>query len=433
MKTIRQILFAALAMWAGAGAMAQEEAPKSFPTQFSFAYPIGTNGTESVNYEYNFSLNLLTGKVRSIKGFEMGGLLNFTEEEMDGFQVAGIGNHLKGNMTGAQVAGIYSFAKNVNGFQMSGIYSSTDDVMGGQASGIYNHADTLNGFQVSGIFNDAKPVNGLQLTGIYNTSENLNGSQVAGIYNHANQVQGLQLGGAYNKADEANGMQATAVYNDADSINGMQLAGVTNLSRGRTNGMQLAGVYNQTKKLNGFQLGLVNYADSIGSGVQLGLVSVVRKNGYWEAGVSASDYNNTELTFKMGSRTLYNVYSVGANYFPEQDQLWVFGLGLGHITDLGKTFTFQPEAMYYAYFPNDFEDIRQTHSARFKLMFMKKIGQHMGISVAPSAYFVYKQLDGEQYGYDITPVDPLQEWFIDNHNQHKFEFGLGASIGFHIF
>jgi hypothetical protein len=89
-----------------------------------------------------------------------------------------------------------------------------------------------------------------------------------------------------------------------------------------------------TRKLNGFQLGLINVADTLESGVPLGLLSVV-KNGYYAFEIEANDAFWINATYKMGVPKLYNIFTVG---FQQQNgnEMWGVGLGLGSIVPLGE-------------------------------------------------------------------------------------------------
>jgi len=157
----------------------QETKYEKFPAQLSFVYPIGTSGQRSVNYFYNFSLNVLTGSTGGIKGCEIGGLLNTNKSNMFGFQVGGIGNITNGNVEGMQVGGIFSLADSMSGFQVNGILSKSNEIRGVQISGIINLSKSANA-SISGIANINKG--------------NLNGIQIAGIYNQTKELKGIQIG-----------------------------------------------------------------------------------------------------------------------------------------------------------------------------------------------------------------------------------------------
>ena len=50
--------------------------------QVTFAYPLGSNGLNSLNYSNNFSLNILFGLNGGVDGVEIGGLMNYNKGEV---------------------------------------------------------------------------------------------------------------------------------------------------------------------------------------------------------------------------------------------------------------------------------------------------------------------------------------------------------------
>lgn len=85
---------------------AENDTLQRFPAQISFVYPLGTNGVESANYEFNFSLNVIMGVTGVIRGVECAGIMNTVNHNVFGAQFAGIMNMASGYFTGFQGAGI---------------------------------------------------------------------------------------------------------------------------------------------------------------------------------------------------------------------------------------------------------------------------------------------------------------------------------------
>lgn len=160
----------------------QETEEKKFPAQLSFIYPVTTQGKNTVNYCYNFSLNALIGYTGSIKGCEIGGLVNVNKGDMSGFQAGGIGNVTGGDVNGMQTGGIFSYSDNMNGLQVNGIASlNADGLKGVQVSGIAGiNSGDLNGVQVAGIFNYTRELKGLQL-GLINVCDTNRNSLAIGL------------------------------------------------------------------------------------------------------------------------------------------------------------------------------------------------------------------------------------------------------------
>ncbi len=142
------------------------------PIHFSLVQAVSTEGMDSKNTDYRFSLNMFSGTVNSIKGLEIGAFYNQNNGDMEGFQASGLVNNTNGKVTG---------------FQTAGISNLTGSVWGIQIAGISNHAHNLAGIQLAGIANTASNVSGLQVAGILNQAKTLKGFQI-GVINIADSV-----------------------------------------------------------------------------------------------------------------------------------------------------------------------------------------------------------------------------------------------------
>lgn len=99
---------------------AQEaDSTKVKPVQFTFAYPLGTNGISSLDYSNNLSVNVLFGLNGGVNGAELGGVFNFNKGDVKWVQLAGVFNINTGDTSGAQLAGVFNVNfKDFRGFQM---------------------------------------------------------------------------------------------------------------------------------------------------------------------------------------------------------------------------------------------------------------------------------------------------------------------------
>jgi hypothetical protein len=178
----------------GGVSFSQESSYKHFPVQVTFVYPIGLHGTRSVEFVYDFSLNILTGNTGSINGFELGGLVNTNRGDIKGVQIGGLGNMTKGNVDGLQLGGLYSLADSVEGIQINGIFSKCSGLSGLQVSGILNMSKSSES-SIAGIINiNTGKQNGVQIAGIYNRARNLNGVQI-GLINITDTIsKGVPIG-----------------------------------------------------------------------------------------------------------------------------------------------------------------------------------------------------------------------------------------------
>jgi hypothetical protein len=257
------------------------------PFQFTFLFPpLSTNGARNARMVNDVSLNLFLGVSGGVEAFEAAGFINVDQYYVNGVQLAGFGNTVGGRASGAQLAGFYNvIGADLSGFQGAGFVNVTGtEVQGAQAAGFVNVAgDTLTGFQGAGFIN------------------------VAGATDQAVQVAGF---GNVAGAGDSN-FQGAGFFNVAEKVNGAQLAGFVNVA-GTVEGFQGAG--------------FLNICDSI-KGIPLAFISVVRKNGYRKFGFNISETQYANLSFKMGVRNFYNIYSFGKPFGP--GSRWMFGGGLG--------------------------------------------------------------------------------------------------------
>lgn len=247
---------------------------------------------------YDFSFNLIMGKVYSVRYMELGAILNLDEANVSYVQGAGIGNIVGGTVTGVQSAGIFNFSGCVTGVQ---------------------HAGVIN--RVKGSFV------GVQHAGVVNlVTRNFKGGQFAGVLNYSDSLLGFQGAGVFNQAGWVKGMQSSGVLNRAGNIKGAQLSGVLNIAD-TIKGIQISGVLNRAKTVNGFQLGLVNIADTI-DGACLGLVNVI-KHGYHRWEVSGDEVFYTNIAYRSGVQKLHTILTAGMIPDKLDGPTWTFGGGLG--------------------------------------------------------------------------------------------------------
>lgn len=152
------------------------------PIHVSIVQSVGTDGKESKNNDYHFSLNLFSGTVRSIKGVEIGTFYNQNNGDMTGIQSSGILNITKGSVVGYQNAGITNVSGNVTGIQHAGISNHAKDFIGWQTAGIVNTAHNMVGLQTSGILNTAKTLKGIQV-GFINIADSVEKGGGIGLIN----------------------------------------------------------------------------------------------------------------------------------------------------------------------------------------------------------------------------------------------------------
>lgn len=249
------------------------------PFQVTFVSPLGTNGQDCGRTVNVFSINVLGGYAAGLDGMELGGIANIEKDYVHGVQMAGVANVVNGKTTGLQLSGF----TNVCG----------DTVKALQAAGFCN--------VVNGSFT------GLQSAGFCNVDK---GS-----------VKGFQGAGFLNVCQ--------------DSLVGIQVAGFANINNGDVTGIQGAGFLNTAKKLKGVQFGVINIADTVESGIPIGLLSIVRKGGYRRFEIYGTESIYGNVAFKIGVKSFYNIFQAGASVSGNNLRATT-GYGLGSEVSLGK-------------------------------------------------------------------------------------------------
>jgi hypothetical protein len=247
----------------------------------------------------NFAFSPIILESGMVTGFQMSGVMGFSQGPVFGSAMAGVGLEMNDNLYGAALAGVFTI--------------NNGHVYGAQISGVFNIAmEESTAFQSAGIFNIAEePISGAQVAGIFNTADHrMDGAQIAGIFNETGTVNGVQIAGVFNSATQVNGAQIAAV-NTTKNGNGVQ-TGLVNIASGR---------------MNGLQIGLINVADDL-YGVPIGLISWVRQGihdiSYW-----TEDESMSYLATANGSRNFYTVIYGGVNNNANFDELSGLNVGLG--------------------------------------------------------------------------------------------------------
>ena len=383
------------------------------PAQFSVVYPMSTMGEKTKDYRFNFSFNMFSGMVGAVDGFEMGWFFNYVVHDVRGMQFAGFGNR----------------TQDLQGIQFAGIGNASDNVLGMQFGGIANMTKEVKGMQFGGIGNMATEVEGIQFAGIGNvTTGHTKGIQFGGIANAAKEVEGIQFGGIANVATErCKGIQFAGITNATEKMEGIQFAGIGNVSKEIT-GFSFGGVFNLTGTLRGVQFGgIVNVIDTVENGVSIALINIVRKNFYQEFALNAADYLNASVSYKMGMRKFYSIFALGYN-FTDNGQ-FAMGFGFGNRTSLGSRLDFQPEIVGYQYYSLNFRNYQYSQGTHVKLGFLYKLNDRFAISVAPSIYTSWTELNNNDAS--IPGIINFKTWQISNNNNYyyySYNFSLGAGI-----
>lgn len=321
--------------------------------QFSFIPFVGTNHALSGNIINEYSLNALGGYSLGVRKFEVGGLFNAVQGDVEGVQIAGLINAAGGRTDAVQIAGWANASlASSHGVQIAGLVNFTWDTA--QAVGVaglvnFSRRDSR-GTRLAGLANvTLGKQESPHVAGLFNFSwEDARNAQVAGLYNFVtDSMNGVQVGGLLNLTlRSTNGAQISGLTNIAggymegaqvagllnvvvDSMRGAQISGMLNVATGNLKGAQI-GVVNYARRLKGVQVGLLNITGKVG-GVPIGLLSITGKGGYHTLEISADEVFYTNLAFRTGVRSFYNIITAGVrpNTLEKEETFWTFGYGLG--------------------------------------------------------------------------------------------------------
>ena len=162
------------------------------------------------------------------------------------------------------------------------------DVEGVRLSLIYGECQDFSGLDLGIINNTRGEFKGLAIGGLNMSDKRLCGGQL-GLVNFNNspvidwgeRSVGAQIG-LWNYADSFCGFQYGAVNISDGSFTGLQQSfiNVANEMTGAQIGYDIIFGVNIAEEVRGCQIGLVNYAESVEGGLQIGLVNIIRKNGW---------------------------------------------------------------------------------------------------------------------------------------------------------
>lgn len=364
------------------------DSSEHMPAQFSFFYPIGSNGFQSPQIENNFSLNALYGVNGGVNGAEIGGLVNINQGDVNGFQVAGIVNATKGSANGTIIGGIANIV--------------TDSTKGILIAGISNIVgDSSSGFQIAGISNN---VNGT-----------FDGGQIAGIGNLNNgAVNGFQIAGISNVTN--------------GDFNGFQLSGIANISHGKTTGTQL-GFINYAKNMNGVQLGFLNVCGEPENLVPIGFLSIV-KNGYHALEISAGESIYGNIALKLGAEKFYNSFRFGLGEY-KGDSFLSYGYGIGTLISFNEKNKLALDISTNNIVDNFWNNWEINLLSRVELTYQRFIGKHFTVFGGPAfnVYVTQTLIDGE-YGAIHVPYTFYSEDWSDGNVSMWVGFHAGAALRF---
>lgn len=410
----KKILFAPLILLFFANAIAQNDNELYYetrPFQVTFVTPLGTNGAQSSRIINKLSLNILAGYNGGVDGFEIGSVLNLTDDYVKGVQVSGFGNITGGLTEAIQIAGFM----NLNKYKLTGV----------QVAGFINYGDDYcRAVQVGGFANLSAGLNGIQVSGFVNIANEADGIQVGGFLNGADNFEGVQVAGFLNATDNFNGVQVAGFLNGTDDFKGIQVAGFMN-GVNDFEGIQVAGFLNTANNVKGFQIaGFLNICDTI-DGIPIAPLSIVKKGGYrrFEFWGNETFFMNT--SFKIGVKQFYTIFSLG--YKPVVNNFNT-GIGIGAGTNIEITRNNSIDIDLNTYYINEYfrkyRDYNMLNSLR--ISFNYKIAEHFSIFAGPTVNILVS--DHADSADEIAPA-----WAFNISNRRHATrgwFGFNLGMGF---
>ncbi len=389
--------------------------------QITFFTPFGTNGWDYEQYVNKASINLLAGSNGAVDGLELGGFWNSDKYYMKGFQASGFGNSVGTDVNGIQLAGFTNIVKGqTEGLQAAGFNNFVGKGFNGlQLAGFANTSlDSLRGLQAAGFGNFIKSkANGVQASGFINTA--LGNSELIQATGFVN-VNGGDLKG---------GQGAGFVNVNKADLKGVQASGFLNVNGGELKGLQASGFINVTKKLEGVQLGLINVADTVNKGVQIGLLSINR-NGLNRVEILASETFYGEARLKLGMPRFYNIFSIGSR-LDDQGFIWGLGYGIGTGFELSQKLELDMNLSSHlmsdgAFFTTELNNLnRVTTGVTWKLN--DKLGLYAGASLNVALSELYDD-DADQFRSRIAPYSNYTEVVGSTQVKVYPGFNIGLSI-----
>lgn len=368
------------------------------PFQFTLLVPpLTTNGIDFYKTTNDISINTFLGVSAGTDMLEAGGFANIDLYYAKGVQAAGFAN-------------------------ITGVLGHETTSEGVQAAGFANICGTkYTGVQASGFANISKEFTGLQGAGFMNVTDYASDAfQASGFANVA-----LETDNVFQAAGFAN----VALSGKSKS----QVSGFGNIAN-EVEGVQAAGFINIARKVKGVQLsGFINICDSI-DGVAIAFINLVKENGYRSFEFSMNEWTPAQLTFKMGTKDFYNIYSLSK--LPMNWDRYAFGFGFGHAFRMSEGTELDVELVNHSVFsiavPENwnYNYTNNNNLLQLKPTFKRYIGDKVALNFGPTFNFNYGYY---RYSGQTTMTSGIQPyWKLFGGSQNPSRLWVGFSAGISI-
>ncbi len=243
----------------------------------------------------------------------------------------------------------------------------------------------------------------------------MNGVQLSGAINVVGKQQkGLQMAGASNfNFGNSDGVVLAGASNFIlGDARGFAAAGAINATFGTHEGLQIA-PFNYAGRIVGSQIGIVNVAEE-STGVPVGLLSFVKRNGYRRLEINTSELNVGELSFKTGVPAFYTLLGVNYSFNQVNKPLFGFGYGLGTSWKYNRWLGSDLDLTSYTYLPDrtlNYDIENWSQQFRLSLGLEVKLGR-LAFFAAPTANLFFAESGSLNFSnYPLLISDRELNWF----------------------
>ena len=185
---------------------------------------------------------------------------------------------------------------------------------------------------------------------------------------------------------------------------------IVNSARKEVDGVQVSGIVNYTKKLKGVQIGVINIADTC-SGFMFGLINIV-KHGIHELTLSSNEMLPMVLTYRTGSRKMYNILEAG--YDPgRNERVFSYGVGIGTQWNFSSRLAMNTEALVNSLLVGHGRQLPQV--LRLQMPLRLKLGKTISLSAGPAFSVTWQNQAAVPDGYKtLLPREGYHTYKIGN-------------------
>jgi hypothetical protein len=323
---------------------APDEGPSTVvPFELSLVHPVNLFHAKPKTIA-GLSLNILHGYTSSVYGVEVGGLVNYADDNAGGIRVAGVLNYAGRSCYGVTAAGAVNYCGTGGGGLMVSLVNLAHSGESKRASafhgiqwGGYNSVEAGGALFQLGLLSLAESGFGLQLASLYTEGDDFFGIQAAMLNTSMHRFGGLQFGfinwdntnrdglwsivtphewsspGStfhyeirHDRKGQFYGIQIGALFNSAMKAHGLQCAGLGNIAHRTLDGLQAAFLANGAGDVSGAQVSAINVAQDV-VGLQVGVVNVARNLEGLQVGLVNVAYDNA-LPFMLGINAGFKSY-----------------------------------------------------------------------------------------------------------------------------